>query len=83
VGFTELESPRKRIDLHESFLTIEISPKTTPIPFFGTGHQSLFHRIPMPIPQLLDSFLLGANIEVVKTLLPGAPSGLGLPGWVF
>jgi hypothetical protein len=80
------------IDLHWTFLTIQVIPKAAPRPQLWRGNESALHRIAVNIPQLLDPLLLRPNVEIVKPCLPepmwikrrtwGAPglAGVARPG---
>src|SRR5437867_12413584 len=58
------------LDLHKSINTDRVVNEAAPLPIFGTRNQISSHRIPMDVPQLLNSLRFSPNIEVVITRLP-------------
>jgi hypothetical protein len=58
------------LDLNQTFFAIQIPTKAAPQPLFGCGDQSAGHGVSVDIPQLLDPFLFGPNIKIVKPRLP-------------
>src|SRR5262249_29475790 len=58
------------IDLHRPRLTIQIPTIAAPCPLLRRSNKSTPDRIVVDIVQLLDSFLLSPNIEVIEPRSP-------------
>jgi len=58
---------------HRAALILRVVAKTAPPPLLRFQHQSALHRIAVHVMQLLDSFALAPDVEVVEALLPDVP----------
>jgi hypothetical protein len=58
------------VDFDRADLSAEIPAEAAPFPFLRRIDQPARDRIAMNVSQLLDSLLLGPDVEVVKSRLP-------------
>src|SRR6185437_4006169 len=62
--------PPAVIDANQSGFIQPVEAVTAPPPLFRRADQSALHRIVVHVAELLDSFLAGPDVEIIKACLP-------------